>query len=87
MGKSKYTPGPWKLFNEKGDVVSTATGDLIVKWGEDHTDERQIADSRLISIAPEMADLLREALVVDALRVEERRDLFVRIMIVVGGEE
>ena len=90
---AKYTPGPWKLFNEKGDIVSTETGDLIVRWDAYHTEEHQLADSKLMAIAPEMVDLLRETLVVDALSVDERRALFVKIIkvlnkggIVVGGE-
>ena len=58
MSEPKFTKGPWKLFNKKGDVVSTETGDLIVKWNAYHTEEQQLADSALIAAAPDMYALL-----------------------------
>jgi hypothetical protein len=60
MSEPKFTKGPWKLFNKKGDVVSAETGDLIVKWDAYHTEEQQLADSALIAAAPEMYDMLEE---------------------------
>jgi hypothetical protein len=62
MSEPKFTKGPWKLFSEKGDIVSTKTGDLIVKWDAYHTEEQQLADSALIAAAPEMYALLLDIL-------------------------
>jgi hypothetical protein len=53
MSKKEATPGPW-TYNHVGDFVVGPDGKSIV------CDAVGYADAQLISLAPEMASLLRE---------------------------
>lgn len=75
MSKTKHTPGPWKVINGfdengKGDYFPTVViaentrfGDakIIVNASHDQEADSIMANARLISLAPEMLEALKEA--------------------------
>lgn len=57
MSKPKWTPGPWKAFQDDAGI------DVIGKDGTHIANECQtFEDARLIAAAPEMAEALEAAL-------------------------
>ena len=60
--KTPWTPGPWRLDDNKCDVLAGRNRHLASIWLPQELDpaELQIANARLIAEAPAMAELLAE---------------------------
>ena len=58
---AKHTPGPWKPFGFKNEPVYCGPAELVGSAHREHT-ERDWANARLISAAPELAAALARLL-------------------------
>lgn len=59
---SKISRAPWKTHLVNETVVVSADGEIVaqIEGDYDNDAERMAVDARLISLAPEMAEALRE---------------------------
>ena len=80
MSDKKYTPGPWRMdidpdgqwANQWPVIISESTGDEIVGTEGFYTElDKDIANARLASCAPELLEALETALEwIDAVPVD-----------------
>ena len=59
MSNEKMTPGPWKLGELSGEVL-TATGRSVAAPPDCYSDEQWQIDARAIAAVPELIEALRE---------------------------
>ena len=75
--ETKWTPGPWEVQaqDERWVVVSAVTGKPITGWGN----VRQLSpDAELIAAAPELYEVLEEAMDAMVGKVESKHPIWAK---------